>query len=232
MVAGGRQPMGLVSTSEAVAVEPTFEDAPWALKVSMLPPLMGRRHLEAPATTPSPPDARALGDDGRVEQDLDLGAALADLAPDADWQALKASEREALSLKLGEMLAQRMIAQAQRGQWQLRFAMNPQHLGRVEIDMQMRGGELEAVFAASNPLTRELLQEGLPKLREILQQLGMDVASVSIGAGGSFNRGGQSTPEQVDSDGKSRSTDGASESTVVSSPGSVKAGDEGWDIWV
>ena len=189
-------------------------------------------------TLPKGPSAeaadQALGmtDDGRLDLDLDLSGLFAELAPDADLKALKAEERAALALRIGEMLAQRLVAQAQRGQWQLRFALNPQHLGRVEIDMQMRGGELEATFGALNPATRELLQDALPRLREMLQQLGMDVASLNIGSGGAFKNGGQPTPPKEDADLRSGSTGGDHAKADAATPQGRVQGADGWDIWV
>jgi hypothetical protein len=171
-----------------------------------------------------------VGEDGRVELDLDVGAMIREMAPEADLKALKAEERAALSLRIGEMLAQRMVAQAQRGHWQLRFALNPQNLGRVEIDMQMRGGELEASFAALNPATRELLQEALPRLREMLQQSGMDVASLNIGSGGASKNGGQPTPSGQHP--RSGSSEGENAQPDASAQQQRRAGADGWDIWV
>jgi flagellar hook-length control protein FliK len=163
-----------------------------------------------------------------VDLDLDVAGLLGELAPEADLKALRAEERAALSLRIGEMLAQRMVAQAQRGQWQLRFALNPQHLGRVEIDMQMRGGELEATLGALNPSTRELLQEALPRLREMLQQSGMDVASLNVGSGGSSKNGGQPTPRGQGAG----PTEGDSTPSDASQQHVRVQGADGWDIWV
>ena len=176
--------------------------------------------------------ALATAEDGRLDLDLDLSALISELAPDTDLKALKAEERVALALRIGEMLAQRMVAQAQRGQWQLRFALNPQHLGRVEIDMQMRGGELEATFGALNPATRDLLQEALPKLREMLQQLGMDVASLNIGSGGASKNGGQPTPQAMASGPNGSPASGAEGQPDVPTPQGRSPGADGWDIWV
>jgi flagellar hook-length control protein FliK len=163
---------------------------------------------------------------------LDVASLLGELAPEADLKALKAEERAALSLRIGEMLAQRMVVQAQRGQWQLRFALNPQNLGRVEIDMQMRGGELEATLGAMNPATRELLQDALPRLREMLQQSGMDVASLNIGSGGSSKNGGQPTPQAKASGPNGSPASGAEVQPDVPAPQGRTKGSDGWDIWV
>ena len=189
-------------------------------------------HSEKPLLAQTVESGVAVSEDGRVELDLDLQGMLTELGADTDLKSLRADERVALSLRIGEMLAQRMLAQAQRGQWQLRFALNPQNLGRVEIDMQMRGGELEATFAALNPATRDLLQDALPRLKEMLQQSGMDVASLNIGSGGASKNGGQPTPQTQGKENPGQ----ASGSTEVPSSAPVQQlsskGADGWDIWV
>jgi flagellar hook-length control protein FliK len=197
--------------------------------LSLLPPKRSvELSLPKALNAEGPAHGVSTGEDGRLELELDLSAALAELSPDADLKALRAEERAALSLRIGEMLAQRMVAQAQRGQWQLRFALNPQHLGRVEIDMQMRGGELEATLGALNPSTRELLQEALPRLREMLQQSGMDVASLNVGSGGSSKNGGQPTPRGPGAS----PTEGDSTPSDASQQHVRVQGADGWDIWV
>ena len=47
----------------------------------------------------------------------------------------------------------------------------------------MKNGELEAHFNASKQATRDLLQESMPKLREALDQHGIDSAFIGLGAG-------------------------------------------------
>ncbi len=233
-IAGGQKSMGvqaLVRDSEPVTDAWPDRLAAEKMVLSLSP---GKRLLEPGLSKRSdPPDwGGTTGDEGRVDLDLDVAGLLGELAPEADLKALRAEERAALSLRIGEMLAQRMVAQAQRGQWQLRFALNPQHLGRVEIDMQMRAGELEATLGALNPATRELLQEALPRLREMLQQSGMDVASLNIGSGGASKNGGQPTPQAMASGPKGGPSLGAESQPDVSKPKGRIRGADGWDIWV
>jgi flagellar hook-length control protein FliK len=82
-----------------------------------------------------------------------------------------------------------------------------------------------------NPITRDLLQDGLPRLREMLQQSGMDVASLNIGSGGSSKNGGQPTPQAMDdrAGGPSGSKDTLATAAAQAKPG---VGADGWDIWV
>lgn len=231
-IAGGQKSMEVsvpVIDPDAMALPETL-----GLERMVLALAPGKRLVEVGSPKlPEPPDSGvSVGEDGRVDLDLDVAGLLGELAPEADLKALKAEERAALSLRIGEMLAQRMVVQAQRGQWQLRFALNPQNLGRVEIDMQMRGGELEATLGAMNPATRELLQDALPRLREMLQQSGMDVASLNIGSGGASKNGGQPTPQAMASDPNGSSASGTEGQPDAPTPQGRTKGPDGWDIWV
>jgi hypothetical protein len=233
-IAGEQKSMGV--QVPVVDPDPVLSALPERLALEKLVLTLnpGKRLLEAGSSKPTESTdlAGSVGEDGRVNLDLDLAGLLGELAPEADLKALKAEDRAALALRIGEMLAQRMVAQAQRGQWQLRFALNPQHLGRVEIDMQMRGGELEATFGALNPATRDLLQEALPKLREMLQQSGMDVASLNIGSGGASKNGGQPTPQAMALGPNGSPASGAEGQPDVPKPQGQIPGADGWDIWV
>ena len=59
--------------------------------------------------------------------------------------------------------------------------LHPRTLGRIEIQLEMKNGELEAHFNASRAATRDLIQEGLPRLRAELEQHGTESAYVGVG---------------------------------------------------
>jgi flagellar hook-length control protein FliK len=82
----------------------------------------------------------------------------------------------------------------EKGQWHLKLQLRPATLGHIEVEMRMRSGEFDAVFTAPNGITRELLQDGMSKLRETLSQMGMDVANIQVGGGQTGQSGGDSTP--------------------------------------
>ena len=102
-----------------------------------------------------------------------------------------------LADKLGQAVAQRLINQIQKGNWQMRLTLKPVTLGEVEVDLRMRSGELDAAFRSMNPATRELLNDGLPRLRETLGNAGMDIAGLHVGVGQHSRNGGNSTPQQA-----------------------------------
>ena len=107
---------------------------------------------------------------------------------------LRAEQYDKLSQRLAEALGQRLSAQIARGDWKVEMALRPKDLGNIEIQLQMNRGELQASFSASQMATRDLIAEGLPKLREVLAQLGMEVASVDVNVRQESQHGGNSTP--------------------------------------
>jgi flagellar hook-length control protein FliK len=99
-----------------------------------------------------------------------------------------------LAEKMGQAVGQRILSEMERGQWHLKLQLRPATLGHIEVEMRMRSGEFDAVFIAPNTTTRDLLQEGMTKLRETLSQMGMDVASIQVGGGQTGQSGGEPTP--------------------------------------
>ena len=99
----------------------------------------------------------------------------------ADSAILKRQEQyQQLSEKLGESVARRIINQIARGTWNIQLALKPASLGTIEINLKLRGNEIEASFHANQAYTRELLTDGLPRLRDVLEKSGINVAHVDI----------------------------------------------------
>ena len=98
-----------------------------------------------------------------------------------------------LSKTLSEALGQRIVAQLARGEWRVEMQLHPTNLGRVEIHLEMKNGELEANFYTANQMTRELINEGLPRLRHALEQQGMETAYRGLEQGNQGKSNGNST---------------------------------------
>ena len=137
-----------------------------------------------------------------------------------------------LAEKMGQAVGQRILTEMEKGQWHLKLQLRPATLGHIEVEMRMRSGEFDAVFIAPNATTRDLLQDGMAKLRETLNQMGMDVANIHVGGGQSGQSGGDSTPGF--SRGKTTQTkDSAQETTTeVSRTPRVKDPKDGLDVLV
>ena len=103
-----------------------------------------------------------------------------------------------LSDKLATEMAARMHKQLSDGQWKMKFGLRPAHLGGVEIQLEMKDGKLDAVFRAENAMTRDLLQNSTQRLRDALQNFGIDAGFVQVGQNGGQNQqnaSGNSTPQ-------------------------------------
>jgi len=103
-----------------------------------------------------------------------------------------------LSDKLATEMAARMHKQLSDGQWKMKFGLRPAHLGGVEIQLEMKEGKLDAVFRAENAMTRDLLQNSAQRLRDALQNFGINAGFVQVGQNGGQsqqNASGNSTPQ-------------------------------------
>jgi flagellar hook-length control protein FliK len=114
-------------------------------------------------------------------------------APRPD-QTQRTEQYERISQRLGEALGQRLAAQMARGDWRVDLALKPYELGNIDIELTMKEGALQASFSASQAITRELIADSLPRLKEVLSQLGMDVATMNVNVRQNGQHGGNPTP--------------------------------------
>ena len=108
-----------------------------------------------------------------------------------------------ISRRLTESLGNRISTQIKRGAWRVEMDLHPKSLGRIEIQLEMRNGELEAHFNTSQSVTRELLQESFSKLKDILSQHGIDSAYIGLGSENGRNSDGNSTEGEKRDDNRS-----------------------------
>jgi len=128
-------------------------------------------------------------------------------SPVASQAGQRVEHYQQLADRLGQALAQRLQSQIERGEWKVQMRMDPASLGRIDMELDMRAGGLEAVFRSDNPLTRELIAQGLPKLRESLSQSGTAVANVWVNGDSARQSGGNPTPSKNPSKGNSQDSD-------------------------
>lgn len=63
------------------------------------------------------------------------------------------------------------------------LVLNPPHLGRIEISVTVNGDQANATFVAANPNVRDALENALPRLREVLNDVGIQLGQANVGAG-------------------------------------------------
>ena len=58
--------------------------------------------------------------------------------------------------------------------------LNPQHLGPLEMQLQMDGDKATLAFASQHAAVRDALESALPRLREMFAQNGLDIVDVNV----------------------------------------------------
>lgn len=170
---------------------------------------------------------QGLTESGTTTARSEAGSRVIDPTP-VDLRAHHESDHEALTKRLGEALAAKMLAQIEKGEWQIRLSVAPQHLGPIDIDLQMKGQRLEAQFQVANGSTQAMIQDGLPRLREAVGASGMDLASVWVSGGLSDRNRGNPTPGQPDDPAPEALKEGVGDEQAVNGTPSVDARGPGW----
>ena len=111
-------------------------------------------------------------------------------------QTLRQEHYQQLADRLGQAMAERLQSQIARGEWKLQMRLNPANLGRIDVELDMHAKGLDAMFRSENPLTRELMVQSMPKLKDTLSQSGMAVASVWVNSDAGRQSDGNPTPQR------------------------------------
>jgi len=88
---------------------------------------------------------------------------------------------------------------ARSDQQSAQISLNPPQLGPVHITLNLKGDQASAVFASPHAEIRQIIEDALPRLREMLAGAGIDLGQANVGAQlGQQQRGttpqGQETP--------------------------------------
>lgn len=86
----------------------------------------------------------------------------------------------ALSERFSQVLTDRLVQNVKSGNYNLRFNVHPRELGAVDIALEVRDGRLDAQISSTNPITRDLLSESLPRLRDALQAGGLQLSNLEV----------------------------------------------------
>ena len=98
------------------------------------------------------------------------------------YQSSFQSVRDAVALneRFTQVLTERLVQNVKSGNYNLRFNVHPRELGAVDIAMEVRDGRLDAQISSTNPVTRDLLSESLPRLRDALQAGGLQLSNLEV----------------------------------------------------
>ncbi|BBD77763.1 flagellar hook-length control protein FliK [Hydrogenophilus thermoluteolus] len=136
--------------------------------------------------------------------------------------------------------AERLVWHAGQGVHKVELQLNPPHLGRLEVSLQLNQDHLTAHFVAATQAARDALDQALPRLRELLQQSGIQLGQSSVSSNGADHGG--STPWENPQHARSAwpSESALSTSVLTMQPESsrppllsptVRAGRNAFDAW-
>jgi flagellar hook-length control protein FliK len=150
--------------------------------------------LAASDAEPSAPAAFASAAQSSAAPQNTAVVAKAEAATPQALAEQRAAHYQQLADRVGEAIAQRLIAQIERGQWKMQMRMQPGALGQIDVQLDMHAAGLDASFSADNAMTRELMAQGANRLRDALTEAGTTVASVWVNGDSSRQSGGNPTP--------------------------------------
>lgn len=125
----------------------------------------------------------------KVESTLDITSALSTIQqlearqkPSAVIQSLPPAISTALSTKshFTDNLALRVQWMFSQALSSAEIMMDPPEMGPLSVKIQHHNGETNIIFHASHAATREALDDGLPKLKEMLLQQGINIGEAEV----------------------------------------------------
>lgn len=121
------------------------------------------------------------------------------LQTDSSTSAVKASE-----IRNGNEIAEQITWARQNNAQHVRISVTPEHLGAVDISIDDAADGLNIQFVAQNLQAKEALELFMPRLKEMLEQSGLNLQNANVsqqGEGrGQFNLSDQTSNELVQQD--------------------------------
>jgi len=100
----------------------------------------------------------------------------------------RAETLQQLTDRLGSFVARQVTGQLSQGRWSLDLTLHPSELGSIKVDMEMTERGLEATFRASQAVTRDLLMESMPRLKQWFEEGGINVAYSGLSQDSEMNQ--------------------------------------------
>ena len=81
-----------------------------------------------------------------------------------------------------EEMGQKLTWMAAGSRQQADLVLTPPNMGRVEVSLTINGDQATAVFGSTNSAVRDLIEDSLPRLREILAESGINLGQTHVGS--------------------------------------------------
>lgn len=110
----------------------------------------------------------------------------------------RAEQYQQLSDRLAEAVGRRLAGEIARGAWQVSLQLSPAHLGKIDVRIGMTDDGIEATFAPEQVQTQEMITQSMARLKDALEQAGVNVARLALDAQQSnaqARQGGERRPQ-------------------------------------
>jgi flagellar hook-length control protein FliK len=98
----------------------------------------------------------------------------------------------------GQALGQRVVFMANNSMQQAQITLNPEKLGHIQVTLQLdKDQKMNVSLNAKNGITRESMENALPKLREMLEQAGIALGSMDVSDQKQFSDNDSDKPTSV-----------------------------------
>jgi flagellar hook-length control protein FliK len=150
----------------------TVPNPPWTVTQGLASQAHVPEPLQGASVSASPGEAGMAQGMGVLGEPIARGGAHV-AAP----MAIEAPLRSPMfSQELGERIVWLSSRQGQVAD----IALNPAHLGPLEVKLTLSGGEASAQFFSPHPQVRDAIEAALPKLRELLAQAGVSLGQAQV----------------------------------------------------
>lgn len=98
----------------------------------------------------------------------------------------------------GEQVSERIQMMMAKNLKQVDIRLDPPELGKIQIKLSINNDQATVQFSVNNNQTRDMLEQAMPRLREMMQQQGMQLAQGSVHqeSSQSFAQHQQNSPQQ------------------------------------
>ena len=111
-------------------------------------------------------------------------------APGADL----AMQRAPTDPEFADELGARMQVMLRDGVHKAHIQLQPAELGRLQVTISTEGDQARVAFLADTSATRDVIEQSLPRLREMLEQNGLQLAQSDVGQRGGSEPDGSAMP--------------------------------------
>jgi flagellar hook-length control protein FliK len=80
-------------------------------------------------------------------------------------------------------LGQKMVWMSNNGQQSATLTLNPRDLGPMQVTINVNKTQADATFIAANPEVKAALEAAMPKLREMMDQAGIQLGQANVSTG-------------------------------------------------